>query len=82
MGVTPCQPKCGIGSTPLCRSVNVQASGDGLCSLLPTSVKLMELVQCVGRRSEERFEEVFGILVVIGEDRVGREWSKGYVDDS
>jgi len=42
----------------------------------------MELVQRVGRRSEERFEEVFGILVVIGEDRVGREWSKGYVDDS
>jgi len=31
---------------------------------------------------EEGFEEVFGILVIGREDRIGREWSKGDLDDS
>jgi len=49
---------------------------------LPTSIELVELMRCVGRRAEESFEEGFGILVVVGEDRVNWEWSEGDLDDS
>jgi len=30
---------------------------------------------------EEGFKEFSGILVVWGEDRIGREWSEGDLDD-
>jgi len=59
-----------------------KSMGPGCVVSLPTSIELVELMQCVGRRMEEGFKEVFGILVIRGEDRIGREWSEGDVDDS
>jgi len=49
---------------------------------LPTRVELVELVGCVGFGAEKRGEELFGVLIIHGEDRVDWEWSEGNVDDS
>jgi len=45
--------------------------GPGGVVVLPTSVKLVELVRSEGSRVEETLEEVFQILVVGREDRIG-----------
>ena len=56
--------------------------GPGGVVVLPTSVKLVELVRSEGSRVEETFEEVLQVFVVGREDRVGWQWSSGDVDDS
>jgi len=45
--------------------------GPGGVVTLPTSVELVELVRSEGSRAEETLEEVFRILVVEREDRIG-----------
>ena len=49
---------------------------------LPTSVELMELVGRIGGGMKEGLRELFGVLIIRGEDRIVREWSEGDVDDS
>ena len=49
--------------------------------LLPTSVKLVKLVGREWRWMKEGFKVLGGIFVIWGESGIGREWSKGNVDD-
>jgi len=57
--VTPCQPKCGSGSTLLAEIGVFKGVGPGGVVTLPTSIELVELVRSEGSRVEETLEEVF-----------------------
>jgi len=59
-----------------------ESVGSGGVVLLLTNVELVELMRCVGRRTEERLEELFRVFIVRREDRVGRKWGEGDLDDS
>ena len=48
---------------------------------LPTRVELVELMGCIWGETKEGFEEFSGIFVVWRENRIGREWSSGNLDD-
>jgi len=48
---------------------------------LPTSIELVKLVGREWRWTKEGFKVLSGILVVWGKNGIGREWSKGDVDD-
>ena len=43
---------------------------------LPTNVVLVELMGQIWVGAEEGLKELFQVLIVRKEDRVGREWSK------
>jgi len=48
---------------------------------LPTSIELVELVGREWRWTKEGFKVLSRIFVVWGKNGIGREWSKGDVDD-
>jgi len=60
----------------------LQGMSPGGVVSLPTSIELVKLVGRVGVGVKERCEELFRILVVVGEYRIKWEWSEGDVDDS